>query len=47
MDPSLSPPLSPPEQVEVLEGSLQCPDSGRRFPISKGVPNMLLTEDEA
>ncbi|NWT15461.1 TR112 protein, partial [Vireo altiloquus] len=34
-------------EVEVLEGSLQCPDSGRRFPISKGVPNMLLTEDEA
>ncbi|NXB23380.1 TR112 protein, partial [Rhagologus leucostigma] len=34
-------------EVEVLEGALQCPDSGRRFPISKGVPNMLLTEDEA
>ncbi|NWZ88749.1 TR112 protein, partial [Poecile atricapillus] len=34
-------------EVEVLEGSLQCPDSGRRFPISKGVPNLLLSEDEA
>ncbi|NXR96872.1 TR112 protein, partial [Hypocryptadius cinnamomeus] len=34
-------------EVEVLEGSLQCPDSGRRFPISRGVPNLLLTEDEA
>ncbi|XP_027489384.1 multifunctional methyltransferase subunit TRM112-like protein, partial [Corapipo altera] len=34
-------------EVEVLEGALQCPDSGRRFPISKGIPNMLLSEDEA
>ncbi|NXA76203.1 TR112 protein, partial [Thryothorus ludovicianus] len=34
-------------EVEVLEGALQCPDSGRRFPISRGVPNMLLSEDEA
>ncbi|KAM6995871.1 multifunctional methyltransferase subunit TRM112-like protein [Zonotrichia leucophrys gambelii] len=34
-------------EVEVLEGSLQCPDSGRRFPISRGVPNLLLSEDEA
>ncbi|NXS38708.1 TR112 protein, partial [Pomatostomus ruficeps] len=33
-------------EVEVLEGSLQCPDSGRRFPISRGVPNMLLSEEE-
>uniref|UniRef100_A0A8C9N363 Uncharacterized protein n=1 Tax=Serinus canaria TaxID=9135 RepID=A0A8C9N363_SERCA len=32
--------------VEVLEGSLQCPDSGRRFPISRGVPNLLLSEDD-
>ncbi|NXG95970.1 TR112 protein, partial [Loxia leucoptera] len=36
-----------PLPVEVLEGSLQCPDSGRRFPISRGVPNLLLSEDEA
>ncbi|XP_056625898.1 multifunctional methyltransferase subunit TRM112-like protein [Triplophysa dalaica] len=33
-------------EVEVIEGSLQCPESGREFPISKGVPNMLLNEDE-
>ncbi|NXX49928.1 TR112 protein, partial [Tricholaema leucomelas] len=37
----------PPWQVEVLEGSLQCPASGRRFPISRGIPNMLLSEEEA
>ncbi|XP_072519646.1 multifunctional methyltransferase subunit TRM112-like protein [Salminus brasiliensis] len=34
-------------EVEVIEGSLQCPESGREFPISKGVPNMLLNEDES
>ncbi|NWS50793.1 TR112 protein, partial [Probosciger aterrimus] len=33
--------------VEVLEGFLQCPDSGRQFPISRGIPNMLLSEEEA
>ncbi|KAJ8405138.1 hypothetical protein AAFF_G00321290 [Aldrovandia affinis] len=33
-------------EVEVLEGCLQCPESGREFPISRGVPNMLLNEDE-
>ncbi|XP_063997348.1 multifunctional methyltransferase subunit TRM112-like protein [Pogoniulus pusillus] len=34
-------------EVEVLEGSLQCPASGRRFPIARGIPNMLLSEEEA
>ncbi|KAJ8282807.1 hypothetical protein COCON_G00053260 [Conger conger] len=34
-------------EVEVLEGCLQCPESGREFPISRGVPNMLLNEDES
>ncbi|XP_061225443.1 multifunctional methyltransferase subunit TRM112-like protein [Neopsephotus bourkii] len=34
-------------EVEVLEGFLQCPDSGRQFPISRGIPNMLLREEEA
>ncbi|XP_047210063.1 multifunctional methyltransferase subunit TRM112-like protein [Girardinichthys multiradiatus] len=34
-------------EVEVIEGCLQCPESGREFPISKGIPNMLLNEDEA
>ncbi|NWX43081.1 TR112 protein, partial [Steatornis caripensis] len=33
-------------EVEVLEGVLQCPDSGREFPISRGIPNMLLSEEE-
>ncbi|CAM4617422.1 multifunctional methyltransferase subunit TRM112-like protein [Siphateles boraxobius] len=33
-------------EVEVIEGCLQCPESGREFPISKGVPNMLLDEGE-
>lgn len=33
-------------QVEVIEGCLQCPESGREFPISRGIPNMLLNEDE-
>lgn len=34
-------------QVEVLEGTLQCPESGRMFPISHGIPNMLLSSEEA
>uniref|UniRef100_A0A3P8XSW1 Multifunctional methyltransferase subunit TRM112-like protein n=1 Tax=Esox lucius TaxID=8010 RepID=A0A3P8XSW1_ESOLU len=34
-------------EVEVLEGCLQCPESGREFPITRGVPNMLLNEEEA
>lgn len=33
-------------QVEVQEGDLVCPETGRKFPISKGIPNMLLNEDE-
>ncbi|KAG7518135.1 hypothetical protein JOB18_026380 [Solea senegalensis] len=33
-------------EVEVIEGCLQCPESGREFPITKGIPNMLLNEDE-
>ena len=28
-----------------MEGELECPESGRRFPVSEGIPNMLLTED--
>ncbi|XP_076877892.1 multifunctional methyltransferase subunit TRM112-like protein [Brachyhypopomus gauderio] len=34
-------------EVEVIEGCLQCPESGRQFPISRGVPNMLLNEDDS
>lgn len=33
-------------QVEVMEGNLVCPESGRKFPINNGIPNMLLNEDE-
>ncbi|TNM99192.1 multifunctional methyltransferase subunit TRM112-like protein [Takifugu flavidus] len=33
-------------EVEVMEGSLKCPESGREFPITRGIPNMLLNEDE-
>lgn len=34
-------------EVEVVEGELQCPDSGRRFPITGGVPNLLLPDGDA
>ncbi|XP_004073198.1 multifunctional methyltransferase subunit TRM112-like protein [Oryzias latipes] len=34
-------------EVEVMEGCLKCPESGREFPITKGIPNMLLNEDDA
>ncbi|CAB3374521.1 multifunctional methyltransferase subunit TRM112-like protein [Cloeon dipterum] len=33
-------------EVEVIEGELECPETGRKFPIEDGVPNMLLNEDE-
>lgn len=33
-------------QLHVEEGALLCPETGRRFPINKGIPNMLLHEDE-
>ncbi|KDR17916.1 multifunctional methyltransferase subunit TRM112-like protein isoform X2 [Zootermopsis nevadensis] len=33
-------------EVEVIEGELVCPESGRKFSINKGIPNMLLNEDE-
>ncbi|PSN53018.1 Multifunctional methyltransferase subunit TRM112-like protein [Blattella germanica] len=33
-------------EVEVINGELVCPESGRKFPINKGIPNMLLNEDE-
>jgi len=32
--------------VHVLEGILHCPDTGRKFPIKDGIPNMILHEDE-
>ncbi|KAJ3673418.1 hypothetical protein LUZ60_006792 [Juncus effusus] len=33
-------------ELHVEEGSLVCPETGRKFPINKGIPNMLLHEDE-
>ncbi|CAL1546494.1 unnamed protein product [Lymnaea stagnalis] len=33
-------------QVEVIQGELVCPESGRKFPITNGIPNMLLQEHE-
>jgi len=32
--------------IHVIEGFLICPDTGRRFPIKDGIPNMILHEDE-
>lgn len=33
-------------EVTLEEGALICPETGRRFPVSKGIPNLLLHEDE-
>lgn len=33
-------------EVVLQEGALICPESGRRFPVAKGIPNLLLNEDE-
>ena len=33
-------------QVEIIEGELECPESGRKFPIQEGIPNMLLRNTE-
>ncbi|CBY12194.1 unnamed protein product [Oikopleura dioica] len=33
-------------EVEMVEGKLVCPESGREFPVKNGIPNMLLNEDE-
>lgn len=33
-------------ELEVVEGELICPETGRKFPIKNGIPNMLLREDE-
>ena len=32
--------------VHLLEGNLICPDTGRKFPVKEGIPNMILHEDE-
>ncbi|KAI0988868.1 hypothetical protein GJ496_007563 [Pomphorhynchus laevis] len=33
-------------EVDIIEGELICPESGRKFPIKNGIPNMLLEKDE-
>lgn len=33
-------------EVDVIEGVLVCPETGREFPISNGIPNMLVNEGE-
>jgi multifunctional methyltransferase subunit TRM112 len=32
--------------VHVVAGELVCPESGRRFPIAEGIPNLLIEESE-
>merc|ERR1719408_1175638 len=34
------------QDIIVEEGTLVCPESGREFPIERGIPNMLLHDDE-
>lgn len=33
-------------EVDIVNGELVCPETGRKFPINNGIPNMLLNEDE-
>jgi len=33
-------------EVEVMNGELVCPETGRKFPVTDGIPNMLANEDE-
>jgi len=32
--------------IHVMHGHLVCPDTGRKFPVKDGIPNMILHEDE-
>jgi len=32
--------------IHMVEGKLVCPESGREFPVERGIPNMLLNDDE-
>ncbi|XP_050438723.1 multifunctional methyltransferase subunit TRM112-like protein [Adelges cooleyi] len=34
-------------EVEIINGFLICPETGRKFPITSGIPNLLLKEDES
>lgn len=33
-------------EIHLEEGALVCPQTGRKFLVNKGIPNMLLHEDE-
>jgi len=33
-------------EIEIINGELVCPETGRKFPINEGIPNMLCNEDE-
>ncbi|KAK5642730.1 hypothetical protein RI129_008897 [Pyrocoelia pectoralis] len=33
-------------EIDIINGELICPETGRKFPINNGIPNMLLNEDE-
>ncbi|GFQ02437.1 multifunctional methyltransferase subunit trm112-like protein at1g78190 [Phtheirospermum japonicum] len=33
-------------ELHLEEGALVCPETGRKFPVNKGIPNLLLHEDE-
>lgn len=33
-------------EVHLEEGALICPETGRKFAVNQGIPNMLLQEDE-
>jgi multifunctional methyltransferase subunit TRM112 len=33
--------------VDVVDGELECPESGRIFKIREGIPNMLVNDNDA
>ena len=33
-------------KIDIVEGNLVCMETQRKFPITNGIPNMLLNEDE-
>lgn len=33
-------------EVEIITGNLVCPETGRKFPITNGIPNMLVNDEE-
>ena len=33
-------------QTHIIEGSIECPNCKRKYPIKNGIPNMILTDEE-